>query len=57
MAQRPEETAAEPAIKLPRRKKAAQMPDEVKRGFDILRNIDIYDGTANGQKEIGNEKS
>lgn len=55
MAQRPEETAAEPVIKLPKRRKTPQMSDEVKRGFEILRNIDIYDGTANGQKEIRHE--
>ena len=55
MAQRPEEAAAEPVIKLPRRKKTPQMSAEVRRGFEILRNIDIYDGTANGQKEIRHE--
>lgn len=55
MAQRPEETAAEPVIKLPRRRKAPQMSEGIKRGFDILHNIDIYDGTAYGQKEIKHE--
>lgn len=55
MAQRPEETAAEPVIKLPRRRRTPQMSKEIKRGFDILHNIDIYDGTAYGQKEIKHE--
>ena len=57
MGQRPEKTAAEPVIPLPKRKKEPQVSKEVKRGFDILNNIDIYDGTSNGQKEIKNEQS
>jgi GTP cyclohydrolase III len=51
-AEKPEEACEEPVFALPKRKERVEMPKEFKNGLDILANIDAYDGTSAGQKEI-----
>ncbi len=54
-AEKPEEAAEKPVFTPVRRKKEPEVPPEVQRGLDIIANIDAYDGTDNGQKEIKND--
>lgn len=54
MAERPEETAKEPTFNVPKKEKKVEISPEEQRYIDILANIEAYDGTANGQKEIKN---
>ena len=51
-ANRPEKAVDEPIITLPKRKKEVNLPKEHLKMMDIMENIDIYDGTSTGQKEI-----
>lgn len=57
LASRPEEAAAEPVIKLPKRKprqtkEQREAERMVEATMKILDNVDAYDGTGLGQKEI-----
>jgi len=54
LANKPEEAAKEPFIALPKKKKTVE-PDlskEEQKIIDILANVDVFDGTSIGQKEI-----
>lgn len=55
MATEPEEAASEPVFRTPKRRKSPKLPEDVKRDLDILHNIDVFDGTSKGQKEIKGE--
>lgn len=51
----PQEAAEEPVFTLPKTKKkakSAELPKEIQQTYDILDNIETYDGTDVGQKEI-----
>lgn len=48
----PEEAMETTTFHIPKRKKKPKMTDEERRTYQILQNIDRYDGTSNGQKEI-----
>ncbi len=51
----PQEAAKEPVFTLPKAKKKskeAELPKEIQTAYDILDNIEAYDGTNVGQKEI-----
>ena len=51
-ADNPQEVTEKPFINVPKRKKNAKVSPEWQRGIDIMANIDAYDGTDVGQKEI-----
>ena len=51
-AEKPAEAAEEPVFTLPEKKKDVKVPEEMQKTLDILENIEVYDGTSNGQKEI-----
>ena len=51
-AAKPAEAAEEPVFTLPEKKKDVKVPEEMQKTLDILENIEVYDGTSNGQKEI-----
>lgn len=51
-ADKPEKAAEKPIFTLPKRKKEPEIPAAVQKGLDIIANIDAYDGTEAGQKEI-----
>ena len=51
---KPEQAIEAPIFHLPERKEAPKMTPEESRTAQILANIDRYDGTSNGQKEIVN---
>jgi len=51
-AEKPAEVMSEPVMSLPKKTKKPELTDDMRRGIDILTNIDTYDGTSNGQKEI-----
>ena len=51
-AEKPEKAAEEPVFTLPEKKKEAKVSESEQRILDILGNIDAYDGTSAGQKEI-----
>ena len=51
----PEKAAEEPVFHIPEKKKKVKPPvlsREEQQIVDILENVDIYDGTSRGQKEI-----
>ena len=48
----PEEVKEQTIFHLPKRKKKPKMTAEEERTTQILKNIDRYDGTPNGQVEI-----
>ena len=51
----PKEAAEEPVFHIPSEKKKVKTPvlsKEEQQIVDILENVDIYDGTSRGQKEI-----
>lgn len=50
-AEKPEEVAEEPVFELPK-KHNTEMSDEMKAALNVLYNIDAYDGTSNGQREV-----
>lgn len=55
MAEKPEEAAKEPVFTIPKKKEPPVEPTlspEEQKYIDILGNVDIFDGTENGQKEI-----
>jgi hypothetical protein len=54
VAGKPESVAEEPLIKLPQKRKKPKVSKEEQQILDILGNIDAFDGTSKGQKEIGN---
>lgn len=47
-----EEIVPEPFTAPKKRKKAKEVAKQTQKMNDILRNIDVYDGTSLGQKEI-----
>lgn len=47
-----EKVAEEPTFNVPKRKHTPKVPEEVQRTLDIMGNINNYDGTGIGQKEI-----
>lgn len=51
-AEKPGKVMEEPVFNLPKRKKEAKISESDQRVLDILSNIDAYDGTDTGQKEI-----
>ena len=51
-ASEPEKAPEEPIFIVPKPAKKVETPEEVRRMLDILDNIEAYDGTPNGQKEI-----
>lgn len=52
LADKPKETAETPMFNVPKKKKKPKMSKEDERIINILANIDAYDGTSVGQKEI-----
>ena len=52
ISQKPEEAAEEPVFHVPEKRKKPEMTPEQKRWAQISENMERYDGTANGQKEI-----
>lgn len=48
----PDEVKEMTTFHLPKRKKEPKMTPSEQRTYQILQNIDRYDGTSNGQKEI-----
>lgn len=46
------EKTEEPKVKKENKKKRVKLAQEEQRALDILNNVDIYDGTEVGQKEI-----
>ena len=56
----PKDAAKEPVFNIPKKKKPAKSPAlsaEEQRIMDILDNVEVFDGTEIGQKEISNERS
>lgn len=51
-AEKPEEVAVEPVFNLPKAEKKPEMTDEMRADLTMLHNINVFDGTSNGQKEI-----
>lgn len=51
-AEKPSEAAEEPIFTLPEKKTDVKVPKEMQKTLDIFENIEAYDGTSNGQKEI-----
>ncbi len=51
-AEKPEKASESEIFHLPKKKKKPEVSDDVRRELDVLANIDIYDGTSQGQKEI-----
>lgn len=49
---KPEEVEEEPVFNLPKRKEKPKMTEEEARMIQKLENIDRYDGSPEGQKEI-----
>lgn len=49
---KPEKAAEMPIFNVPEKKEKPKMTDEEYRKMQILANINRYDGTSNGQKEI-----
>lgn len=49
---KPQKTAEEPLFKIPKPQKKPKMDKDTQRVMDILGNIDTFDGTSKGQKEI-----
>lgn len=56
LAEKPQETADKPVFTMPKirkkPKKKPKMTKEDQRNVAIMANIDAYDGTSNGQREI-----
>ena len=52
LAEKPKETADEPIFNVPKPKKKPKVSKEEQKVIDILANIEAYDGTSIGQKEI-----
>ena len=55
VAEEPEKAAEEPIFNLPEKKEEPQpvvLTEEQQRMLDVLDNIDVFDGTSQGQKEI-----
>ena len=52
LAEKPQETAEQPIFNVPKKKKKPKMSKDEERAISILANIDAYDGTGMGQKEI-----
>lgn len=50
-AQTPKEAIEKPIFTV-KKKKTPDVPPEIQKGLDIIANIDNYDGTSTGQKEI-----
>lgn len=48
----PEKAVDEPIIRVRKKAKSPNLPKEHQKMMDIMENIDIYDGTSTGQKEI-----
>lgn len=47
-----EKIAEEPVFTVPKKKHTPKVPEEVQRTLDIMENINNFDGTGMGQKEI-----
>ena len=55
VAEEPEKAAEEPIFNLPEKKEEPQpvvLTEEQQKMLDVLDNIDVFDGTSQGQKEI-----
>ena len=55
VAEEPEKAAEEPIFNLPEKKEEPQpvvLTEEQQKLLDVLDNIDVFDGTSQGQKEI-----
>ena len=52
LAEKPKETAEKPMFNVPKNKKKPKMSKDEEKVINILANIDAYDGTGIGQKEI-----
>lgn len=51
----PQEAVKEPVFTMPKTKKKAKdakLPKEIQQAYDVLDNIEVYNGTDVGQKEI-----
>lgn len=55
IAENTEKAAEEPVFNipsLPKKSETVELPEEVKADIAVLENIEAYDGTSHGQKEI-----
>lgn len=55
VAEEPEKAAEEPIFNLPEKKEEPQpvvLTEEQQKYVDILENLEVFDGTSQGQKEI-----
>lgn len=52
IAENTEKAAEEPVFNIPPKKNDIELPEEVKADIAVLENIEAYDGTSHGQKEI-----
>lgn len=52
IAENTEKAAEEPVFNIPTKKNDIELPEEVKADIAVLENIEAYDGTSHGQKEI-----
>lgn len=52
IAENTEKAAEEPVFNIPTKKNDIELPEEVKADIAVLENIEAYNGTSHGQKEI-----
>lgn len=50
----PKKAAEKPIFSIPKFRNKLKLSPEEKRAIDIMHNINVYDGTSIGQKEIKN---
>ena len=54
IADEPEKAAEKPVFNVPKFHRKPKLTAEQKKAIDIMQNLDIFDGTSLGQKEIKN---